>query len=179
MDVFADIASIILLFAGVGISLLGIWGTWKEWAPEGRSFWSFITHFVETFKRHALRVLGWKKPTHATGTATAELRITGVARGRKVLGPLPSPHDLDEFATAVKQQIDDVLATSQAYNEQRVETDDRQDKEIRALRSDVGQLSLTADAKLRQAMTDGLHLELLGVSLIVISGVVQILKLIF
>ncbi len=37
-DIIADAVSAGLVFLGVAVTLFGIWGTWKEWAPEGVGF---------------------------------------------------------------------------------------------------------------------------------------------
>lgn len=180
MDLFFDSLAVILLFVGVALNVFGIWGTWKEWAPEGQDFWATAKDFAQVLRRHALRVFGREEPVkHASGSASAGLGLYGTAKGYKGLGPLPSTDDMEAFATAVKSQIDEVLSDAQRYRDQAQERDEQRQQEIKRLAGELKALKLTADARLRQAMTDGLRLEVGGVLLVVLSGVCQVLKLVF
>ncbi|WP_306366240.1 hypothetical protein [Nocardiopsis sp. CC223A] len=130
-------------------------------------------------RRHFQRIFGKETPKHASGTATATIQVEGFVSGYRGPGPLPSPENLEEFAQAVSDQLREAYTIAGKAKAQFEEEQWRAKKVEKELRAQLAEANQAVDAKMRKAMTDGIHLELFGVALVFAGGVLQVLKLIF
>ena len=186
MTTILDLAGVLCQIVGIGTATVGLWRTWREFAPEGDSFFRPVEERVKAVGQWLRATLCGlvrrllRRPPYRRAEAGVALGGGGAlsVRGRGQFRDLPTDLDAGSAIAELDDRTHELRTMISELRERHADDMDRAQRATADLRDELGLVTGRLDKQSRHAAVGGIRLEALGLFFvgagIVLQGIAQI-----